>query len=929
MLNKLKSQLLLLSTLPAIIVTLGLIVYMNVTRMQDFDHYLQQRGENSSSQIAALARTALQRNSTDALQILASNTLEENGVRSVNIYNTEAQLLAHAGPRTHQTKEIRQQLRSITEQKVFNLESSIIFVAAMNSGIYTSDWLGPNNPALKPQKLGWVSVEYNRDRFTLNRYNSLLSQNSVFLLCFIFAAICGVYIQRRFNTDLNQISNTLKQLHDGKPIGQMTHCKSKELDDLYLGIHKLNKLYQAELSELRHSMELATSDLKETIETIEVQNIELGLAQKQAIQASKIKSEFLANTSHEIRTPLNGIIGFAKILKRTALNLQQQEYLDTILLSSDGLLTIINDILDFSKIEAGKLELEPAPCHLRQIYEEVVSLFAPLAYEKQLDINLLFYQDVPNHIYTDAVRLKQVLSNIISNAIKFTHQGEIVIRVALDSDYDPEGHSEQKIAIKTSISDSGIGMTAQQQKGLFQAFSQSNASISREYGGTGLGLAISKKLIEKFEGDISVESSLEKGSTFSFNIWVELQSQKPCDNPATFSNKSIVLISHNVHTGLAIENLLQLWGVKVFSINPDKDIKAQLLDLITHYHIDSMLYAPNPQHNNAAQLTNTQTLAKQFQLSLLALTATPGFYTETRSNKQLTIGYQPITETSLYRSLASHFSTEIEPPAPSMPTNSELSGLDILAVDDNEANLKLLSILLQDLGAHVSTAHDGEQAIQATQEKHFDAIFMDLQMPVINGFEASKHIRQQQDTPIIALTAHALADEKQQLLDIGVNAYLTKPVNEDNLIETLYKVCKLDKQICTLPANTQQDVLSVDIKSCLSLANFKVDLASDMFLMLTQRLSSDIECIRAAFTQQNNDLFIDEVHKLNGACSYTGVPKLKKACMDLETQIKQHTSVSTNDMNILLETLEIEAVAILQWQENNNINTALEQDKKP
>ena len=463
-------------------------------------------------------------------------------------------------------------------------------------------------------------------------------------------------------------------------------------------------------------------------------------------------------------------------------------------------------------------------------------------------------------------------------------------------------------------------MTAQQQKGLFQAFSQSNASISREYGGTGLGLAISRKLIEKFNGDISVESALEKGSSFNFNIWAEQQAHTPIVEAAAFSNKSVVIMSQNPHTAMAIENLLHMWGLKTFTITANADSDQALQELQTHYHLDSMIYAPDYHHNNKIHLSAYQALATKYQLKLLALTATPGFHNE---NDSYTVGHQPVTETSLYRSLSQHFSTPAPQPLPLAPEKI-LLGLEILGVDDNAANLKLLGILLQDLGATFSTASDGEQAIKAAEAKRFDAIFMDLQMPIINGFEASKHIRQQQSTPIIALTAHALADEKQRLLDIGVNAYLSKPINESMLIETLAKVCQLESRSPFAHAKASNEHSIVSLRNCLTLANNKIDLASDMFSMLMQRLNDDIGTIQQAHKTRDKEVLLDEVHKLNGACSYTGVPQLKAACMALETQLKaKDNTLECSELLSLLDALYSQSDKVLKWHENNNIESLL------
>ena len=242
---------------------------------------------------------------------------------------------------------------------------------------------------------------------------------------------------------------------------------------------------------MQNSVEQATLDLRETLETIEIQNIELDMARREAQQANQVKTEFLANMSHEIRTPLNGIIGFARLLGRSNLTKKQEDYIGTIMSSSQVLLTIINDVLDFCKIEAGKLMLDNRSTNLRESIEEVLTMLDPASSAKKLEVVSLFFADVPEQLVFDPLRLKQVLTNLISNAIKFTNEGSVVVRTMI------EQQQGNKVTVRVSVTDTGIGLSKTQQKALFQAFSQADSSTAREFGGTGLGLVISKRLVEQ------------------------------------------------------------------------------------------------------------------------------------------------------------------------------------------------------------------------------------------------------------------------------------------------------------------------------------------------------------------------------------------------------------------------------------------------
>ncbi|RYD94518.1 MAG: hypothetical protein EOP50_09385, partial [Sphingobacteriales bacterium] len=290
------------------------------------------------------------------------------------------------------------------------------------------------------------------------------------------------------------------QLKDGHLETRLPALGSHELDELAAGINRMAETLQNAQEELQHSVDQATEDVRQNLETIEIQNIELDLARKEALEASRIKSEFLANMSHEIRTPLNGILGFTHLLQKSELTPRQLDYLGTIEKSADSLLGIINEILDFSKIEAGKLVLDSIPFNLRDLLQDTLTILAPAAHAKQLELVSLVYRDTPLALIGDPLRLKQILTNLVSNAIKFTREGTIVARAEMVEDH------EDSVQLRISVQDTGIGLSNQDVRALFQAFSQADNSLSRQPGGTGLGLVISKRLIEQMGGEIGVDS---------------------------------------------------------------------------------------------------------------------------------------------------------------------------------------------------------------------------------------------------------------------------------------------------------------------------------------------------------------------------------------------------------------------------------------
>ena len=551
-----KGRVLLLTLLPVTLMAMVLGGYFTWLQQSELQSQLLQRGEMIAEQLAPLVAPAMGRHDIPLLTRIANESLEQQDVRSVAFLDANHELLVHAGP----TMINQPPLGSGTQlQQRSDNDATRYLLPVFGRHRNLAGDVIPNEAH---RLLGWVELELSHNNMLLRGYRSLFASLLLIAGGLVFTTLLALRMSRTINAPLDQIKHAVSQLKDGQLQTRLPPLGSHELDELASGINRMAETLQNAQEELQNSVDQATEDVRQNLETIEIQNLELDLARKEALEASRIKSEFLANMSHEIRTPLNGILGFTHLLQKSELTPRQFDYLNTIEKSADSLLGIINEILDFSKIEAGKLVLDSIPFNLRDLLQDTLTILAPSAHEKNLELVSLVYRDTPLSLIGDPLRLKQILTNLVNNAIKFTREGTIAVRAMLEDEDD--NTTDGCVQLRISVQDTGIGLTSQDVRALFQAFSQADNSLSRQPGGTGLGLVISKRLVEQMGGEIGVESTPGEGSVF----WISVKLPKARDDAedlpgAVLSGHRVALLEKHDLARQALQHQLEDCGLDV------------------------------------------------------------------------------------------------------------------------------------------------------------------------------------------------------------------------------------------------------------------------------------------------------------------------------------------------------------------------------
>jgi two-component system sensor histidine kinase BarA len=867
-----KYQILLITLIPVFLIDLFFTFTHINSSIEQASELLQSKGQIIARQIAGASEFNLFTGNDSQIEYLLQQSVDTDNIVRASIYDQRGKLIAESRSAAYQPS---------AATDYFYYRQPILAQSIEHSDVFTPDF----DDARQSSGLGWVHLYISRQQLQQTIRSIIVDSILFFVSILLMAVMLTVVISRRITQPIFSLMEHLKYVETGELGKTINPTETNEIGAVQQGFNQMTHALLTNRRHLNRRIQHATRKLSEAITELETKNRELGFARDEAQNANRTKSEFLANMSHEIRTPINGIKGFISLLSHSKLDHSQQRYVDIVLKSTDDLTNIVNEILDFSKMESGKLHIVEEEFDLYEVIEQTRDILFINVLTKNIDLNLIIYSDTPRRVVGDKLKLKQILLNLIGNAIKFTDRGRVLIRVSLaDTDFD-------RADIEITVEDTGIGISEQDQQTLFQAFSQVESSTARQFAGTGLGLVISKNLATLMGGDINMRSSPGEGSKFTLRLPFEQVDDTEADAPAKAGDAKALIFGADNFCLMEARTLFDRAGVSTESslidnsegIEPVKQCIQRNLA-----YIDLLVFDLRHLHLDLANVLD-QEIAAAVRIILLHYDQV----TELPARLQQAEFISVInTSQTISRLLAR------DAPSTSLKDDFEIRAATpvktVLLVDDNQVNLKLASELIRLWGHEVTPVDHGSKALEIFIKQTFDLIILDIQMPEIDGVSLLHMMRKHKpadQTPVVALTANVLNDEADRLIELGFDFFLGKPIDEDKFRGLLSGDTQRRRADSAGADSSVKELdCSVDYARSLALSADNESLLKQIFEILQRDIPDQQIQLASALAQQDHDRLGAIAHKLHGVTCYASLPRLRHKVLGFQQRLARDSN---------------------------------------